>query len=317
MTVIRNEEDAWKALEKLISKEDVGDIVFDGWPVFNLTVKGDEWDGTIPTRLLQPLIEFQRNVNRIYSYSINETDNIRILSEQEREELELTVKVEHGSSSFEIMLANKLTKIVETGVDHMTGSETLIFLIVATLAISGVFLLKAWLSHKEKIKLSNNMLESSKEETRRIEIISQITHDRDDVFEKIIDSILENERDIVKSIKDADSAKLNGLEFDRHSIERLSRYKTSKYRTDHEEGEFIVTENKTRYSGEHRLKLKKLTDDTTIIAILQKDFDKDKKDIIIKSEWERKPVFMRLEITYKNDIFQSAKIIDVRPSVAE
>ncbi|MFA7495742.1 MAG: hypothetical protein WCY67_05470 [Acidithiobacillus sp.] len=161
------------------------------------------------------------------------------------------------------------------------------------------------------------MLESSKEETRKLEIISQITGNRDDVFKKIIDSILENERDIVKSIKNADGAKLNGLEFDRYSIENLSRYKASKYRTDHEEGEFIVTENKTLYSGEHRLKLKKITDDTKIIAILQKDFEKDKKDTIMNSEWERKPVFMRLEITYKNDIFQSAKIIEVRPSVAE
>jgi hypothetical protein len=317
MVTIRSEEDAWQALEKLINKENVGPIVFDGWPVFNLTVKGDEWDGTIPTRLLQPLIEFQRNINRIYSYSINKTDNIRILSEQEREELELTVKVEHGSSSFEILLYDKLTKIVETGVDHMTGPETLIFLIVATLAIAGVFLFKAWLSHKENLDLSNNTLESSKEETRRTEIIYRITKDRDAVFEKVIDSILENERDFIKSIKDADSAKLNGLQFNRCSIEKLSRYKISKHRKEQIEGEFIVTENKSRYSDEYRLKLNNISDNTTITAILPKNIEQNKKDIIMRSEWENRPVFMRLEITYKNNIFESAKIIDVRPSVGE
>jgi hypothetical protein len=92
--VIKSEDDAWKALKHATSGPGYPknlNVVFDGWPVFKLDFKGKDWDSTVPTRVMAPLLDVQRDINRAYA-SVRYNDfNLRRLTNEERDELELVV----------------------------------------------------------------------------------------------------------------------------------------------------------------------------------------------------------------------------------
>lgn len=107
--VIKTERDAWDWLET-ISAEDFAfeepvDISFDGWPVIDLHYKGSDFNSSIPTRVMPPLLGAQKEIYRLYCQLTYGEDNLRKLSPADRERLELVfnvavkrvVRVSHGN----------------------------------------------------------------------------------------------------------------------------------------------------------------------------------------------------------------------------
>lgn len=57
--VIRNEDQAWEALQSALAEEvsETTQVVFEGWPVFKLTISGADFNASIPTRIMPPILE--------------------------------------------------------------------------------------------------------------------------------------------------------------------------------------------------------------------------------------------------------------------
>jgi hypothetical protein len=68
--IIHNEEDAWALLEAAVSGSghlDARRLKFKGWPIWSLDAKGRDWYSTVPTRIMPPLLDVQKDVNRAYA----------------------------------------------------------------------------------------------------------------------------------------------------------------------------------------------------------------------------------------------------------
>jgi hypothetical protein len=100
--IITNEEQAWNTLQNALSNEisEIALLVFEGWPVFKLRISGTDFQGSIPTRIMPVILDLQKEIHRIYCQAKYNTEDTRVLKQEERELLELVVFVREGSSEF-------------------------------------------------------------------------------------------------------------------------------------------------------------------------------------------------------------------------
>lgn len=138
--VIASETDALNLLKQLIEGHKIDNAVvrFEGWPKFVIRIDGVNFQGTIPTRIMRPLLELQRQVNRLYAQTVY-GDSLRRLTQEEKESLELVVRVGEGSSWFESLLDTAFGETLRRAVDKMDGNQ-----VTAVLITFGVLLVSAW-----------------------------------------------------------------------------------------------------------------------------------------------------------------------------
>ncbi|WP_417526895.1 hypothetical protein [Marinomonas shanghaiensis] len=173
---IASEEDACALLEKLVSGFEIDanlKVEFDSWPKFVIRIKGEDFDGTIPTRIMPNLIDLQKEVHRIYCLTQYGEDNTRKLTKQDKEDLELLVKVDKGSSIFETLLNGPMGKLIENSVARMTPEQITAVAIVFGLAVTSVAFWKLWLQKQSKDSELNHTLELSRLEKEKMELIQK------------------------------------------------------------------------------------------------------------------------------------------------
>ena len=95
---IASEEQAWELFRKAVDNDlgDLGeflDLKLDAWPTLTMHISGKDFHGTVPTRLMPPILDLQKNVHRMYCLLRYGSENLRKLTQDERERLELLVKV--------------------------------------------------------------------------------------------------------------------------------------------------------------------------------------------------------------------------------
>lgn len=173
---ITSEEEAFALLKRLVDgfqlDEDF-EVEFESWPRFVIRIKGTDFDGTIPTRIMPTLLELQKEVHRVYCRTAYGEESTRRLSKQDREELELLVKVDKGSSIFETLLSEPITKILQTAVTKMTPEQLTALLIVFGLSITSVLFWKVWINFRTKEKELDHTLELSRIEKEKMALIQK------------------------------------------------------------------------------------------------------------------------------------------------
>ena len=91
---IRSADEAWVLFRLALEGGDLPErleLVFEGWPQFDMKVNGKDWYGTVPTRVMAPLLDVQRDLHRVYANVCYGTSNLRKLRDEDRDLLELVV----------------------------------------------------------------------------------------------------------------------------------------------------------------------------------------------------------------------------------
>jgi hypothetical protein len=132
--VIKTDDDAWQALTKALANEigETVNVVFEGWPIFKITLEGEDFNATMPTRIMPPILELQKEIHRIYCRAKYNDETTRKLTDDDRRALELVVEVRAGSSEYITKIGKVLNEIIKNS--NMTGSQVVILLV----AISGI-----------------------------------------------------------------------------------------------------------------------------------------------------------------------------------
>ena len=86
------------ALDGKSDLSDVGGIVFEGWPQYQ--VRLDVCEASMRSSMMEAFLSLQENFNRSYSVVKYQTPNLNRLTNEEKSELEIEVKVRDGSSDF-------------------------------------------------------------------------------------------------------------------------------------------------------------------------------------------------------------------------
>jgi len=173
---IHNEDEAIELLKKIVEGYDIGEaglIEFVSWPKFVIHIKGTDFDGTIPTRIMPTLLDLQKEVHRVYCIATYGDENLRRLTKKDREQLELMVKINKGSSIFETLLQDPVLKILKDAADKMTPAQLTATIIIFGLSVTSILFWKYWLNKRVKEKELDQTVALSRLEKEKMEVIQR------------------------------------------------------------------------------------------------------------------------------------------------
>ncbi len=261
--VIRNENDAWDILQKALADEitETALITFEGWPVFKLTIKGKDFMGSIPTRIMPPILDLQKEIHRIYCKVKYNSEDTRKLKQHERELLELVVSIKPGSTKFLTELFKALNEIIKSS--NMTGKEAIVLLVGVSTIIATTIGWKDWVSSRERTHGMDVSVRLSEQETERVEIITEALTTSSELRQNK-QFISEFKSDLSKSLKPEDQIKVDQEPIITGTraaeITPTPRKVAEEVRLD---GEFLVTGVKfpKKPGGEYRFAVTRMIDD--------------------------------------------------------
>jgi hypothetical protein len=263
---IRSEEDAFLALRQALNNEipDTANILFEGWPTFKITLEGEDFNASIPTRIMPPILELQKEIHRIYCRSKYNEESTKRLTDDERKQLELIVQVKAGSSEFITQLGRSLNEIIRN--TNMNGTQAVILLVSISGIIASDYAWKDWLQKKEAEHQLDISVRLSQEETTRLEIVTEAMQKNSEIV-KTQDAIDELRSDLAKKLQPGDRLKVNSkpiINGNRAAqISSAPRHLSEDIRID---GLFIINEVKfpKKFGEEYRFNVTRISDNKTL-----------------------------------------------------
>ncbi len=206
---IQQEEDAWESLEQLTLDEfdETSIVTFEGWPNFKLTLQGADFNGTVPTRVMPPILDLQREIYRTYARAVYNTEDTRYLKKEERERLEIVVSVKQGSSEYIAELAKVLNEIIKHS--NMTGQETLLLLLGSGVILGSAYGWRLWVAAKERMHDKQTTVQLSQEETKRTELLT-VAFNRSETLQQTNKGIQNFRGALATSLKPEDEITVGG-----------------------------------------------------------------------------------------------------------
>lgn len=297
---IRNEDDAWRVLKYALDHgSDIPadiNVIFDGWPTYDLNIKGKDWHSSVPTRVMGPLLEVQKDLYRAYTSIRYNGANLQKLTDEDREKLELVIGVKEGSSDFDAELWNQLSEIGKAAVGKMTGTEIIITVVGLSLVLTGGAVAKHWISKRLKEKESDNQIELSMQETERVRIITEAMS-RKPVIEEISESSIITQSKMLKALKPGDRIITSGVSLSSEDAKEIAQTERAASEDINVSGVFRVLANDASRSAGFRIKVERVSDGLTLSAEVPIELDLEQKKLIQKAEWSKGMELVSLHIT--------------------
>jgi len=321
--IIRNEEDAWNFLQDALDDqlpEGVFGIAFENWPVIDIKLEGEPFHASLTTKNMEGFLELQKNIYRSYALARYGKPNSQLITKEEKESLSFAVKVSEGSSGLQAALEGACKSFATGVAKNMDAQSVIIIALGAGLLWAGTVCWKAYLDHlreKNKIEAGNF---SSEQETKRMEIMGRAM-----IAKPILVPIKENCEStylaMLKSYTEADTVSLANQQLDGETVDEMVKSSRSKSQTIRLDGIYKI--QKVDSSNIDRFKVVVLNMDNG------QTFPADVKDSLVvagrnkarlqKSEWERKPVYLKINAKeVRGQIFE-AIILEIKevPEVQE
>lgn len=313
--IIKSEDDAFAALQKALAQEldENTQVVFEGWPVFRLTISGEDFDSSIPTRIMPPILDLQRELYRIYCKARYNSEDTKRLTQDERELLELVVTVERGSSAFITELANSLNEIVKNS--NMSGDHALILLVSVAVLITASYGWRDWLRKREREHGQEITVRLSEQETRRLELVTEAMRQKPELVENQ-GSIDRFRSDLSKKLKPADQIAVDSQPIitgvRAAEIVPTPRAAAEDLRID---GEFVINEVKFPrvFGGKYRFSVTRVIDQQHMMVDAQPGVLTDEQlDVLKEGGFGVRPVLMEINAKSLRGYISSASLVSIR-----
>lgn len=263
---IKTDDDAWEALTQALADEidDNVNLVFEGWPVLKITLEGEDFHSTMPTRIMPPILDLQKEIYHIYCRAKYNDESTRRLTDEERKQLELVVQVKTGSSEFITDFSNALNDIIRNS--NMTGKQVTLLLITISVLFTGHFAWKDWLQRKEHEHNLEVSVKLSKEETQRLQIVTQAMQQNSEIMKTRI-AIDEIRTEFAKKLQPNDQLKVSQEKIvnGHHAAKIVSapRQLSEDIRLD---GDYVINEVKfpKTFGEEYRFNVTRIRDNKTL-----------------------------------------------------
>lgn len=294
--VISNEAQAWQALERATNGKGFPDdvrLVFKGWPVYQLDVKGRDWNSTVPTRIMVPMLEVQKDIHRAYANVRYGADNLRRLRDDEREHLEVVIKVREGSSKFDADLWKQLSSIAEAAIGRMNGTELVITILGIGLLLTAPVLYKAWLATRQREKEMEKQLALSREETERLKIFAAAMHQQP-VLEAVRDDAQATHNRMLKVAREGDVLAVQNISVNAEDAAVLAQPERERAQDIVIDDVFVVLGNRTDRSEGFRITVRRLSDGAVIQADVPIELPNDQQQLIQKAEWQKTKIVLAM-----------------------
>lgn len=323
---IRNEEDAWKALQdalegKAETSPDLK-IVWEGWPVIRIYLPDVPEDGTISSPMMSAILELQTSIYRTHALLTTGDKNLRHQTRSDRERFEIRVKVEKGSSDLSINLNDIIAKYGNDLIAKMTGTELLIMVLGLALIYAGKLTVSEYLKNKtdqrkiisddEKTKhLLDNFQAQLEHDSSRYEMLTNAISNRP-VLKQVEHSANVARDEIIKAVADENGGQVQGIHLSKEVANEISSVSRTRSSDAHIEGLFRVAKVDTTVPDGFRVTLESVGSGEMITASL---FDAiisaEHRKRLQEAEWNKKPVSVELSGKRLRGKIVDAKIVAV------
>lgn len=127
----------------------------------------DRLHGTIDVTLASAIIDLQEFINNLYK-TIKYQDVPHILSDEELSALRIYVKISDGSTK---EIIKNTRKLLEKMVENMTGTEKVIVVAIASMALTAGYVGTEYINHLNKKVEIEQEVQSDTQETERVKAI--------------------------------------------------------------------------------------------------------------------------------------------------
>nr|VFJ93074.1 MAG: hypothetical protein BECKLFY1418A_GA0070994_102823 [Candidatus Kentron sp. LFY] len=331
MIRITSEDEAFELLRDLVKGlqfEESVSIEFESWPRFVIRIKGTDFDGTIPTRIMPTLLDLQREVHRLYCLTAYGEENTRRLTKEDRERLELLVRIDKGSSIFETLLSNPVTKIFQDAASKMSPEQLTAVLIVFGISVTSVVAWKMWLNYRTKERELDQTVELSRLEKEKMELFQKAMQ-KFPATEDAKESVDQVRNDLLTKLKLADNLEIDTstpsqpyptpVEINGVQAERMTHKprETAVERMINDEF-FLRTVDFARPEGGVRAEIQRVTDGYSFRADIPVGvLGYDQREALKNNSWSKKNVVMDILVRELYGRYTSAKVVSVKDLVNE
>jgi len=266
------------------------------------------------------LLELQKEVNRVYCLATYGDDNLRRLTKDDKDKLELLVKVDKGSSWYETLLQGPVAKIMQDAAQRMSIEQLITLLLVFGVLLSGHLGWKAWLGKQISDKELDIKLDLAKLENERLAIvtqaitqsplIAQVAEVSNVVRTELLSKLKPDDSlDVVSKDAAGNKTTLTITGDDAGSITQTVREPVVERIV---QGEFFLQAADFNKDNHVRITLRRVDDDYIFSADVPMDALEAKDlDALKNDSWNKKNIPIKMLVREKNGKYTSAKVISV------
>lgn len=320
---ITSEQDAFEVIENYLNGSPLkGKVHLDGWPKLKVRLVGEKFDQSMTPTVMRSFIELQNLVYKSYAIAAYNSDDTRKLSKEERDELEIEVKVEQGSSIFEVDFQEVLLKFAEKAGEAMTPELAVVTILGLGVLWVGKSAYSDYLNHRKEIRLAEvkkeeqretlqSIQEASKEETKRTELLTRLII-REPKLQDVARQAYDTKTEMFRGFSSAEEATISGVTVSGDAAQEVitnARRRALEKRLD---GYYRILRVDSSNPEEFKVKIRRWRGGLEFEAVLQDtSLDEEMKEILQYAEWERTTVFLGINAKVLDDDIKQAVIIGV------
>lgn len=257
---------------------------------------------------MTPLLEVQGEINRAYASIRYGTSNSRRLKHDERDELEVVVKVTEGSSLYDAELWKHFSAMAQAAVGRMNGTEIVVTVLGTAAMVAGTVWANAWLAQRRQEKELDHEQQMSQEDTRRLELLTQALA-RQPSLVLVQHGVQAAQNEFLKVVKPGDTITLGEQAVTAQEAAALVQTERERAREIRFEGEFLVLGNRTDKSAGFRITVQRLSDKLTLNADVPIELPYEQQKMIQEAEWKKKRIALSIDAVMLRDSISQATVI--------
>ena len=322
LLIIASEEDAYSYLESARSGtgRSYTGIHFDGWPSLELLITGDTFNQSITPSVMKGLLEFQSGIYKAYA-AAKYGETAKRLTEEEREQLEIKVDVNSGSSQLGINFNQIAIHIVDQLTETLPPEEIILLVVFISLLFFGNSAYKNYLEDRRKTRAEDARSEAQKQlleaqkfqteqETKRTEIIASIA--KDSIRNaRILESSHDAQHGIHQSLAAGTESRLGDeIALNQNLSKALAANPRKSAKEVRLDGSYRITRIDWSGLGSFKVRVEGIDNGLNLDADVQDDsLDGKHKEAIKAAEWSRQPVWLQVNAKHYSDDDYRAVVI--------
>lgn len=326
--LIRSEDEAWEAIQELIDKrstiQSVNALRFEGWPEITAYIPGARLNGALTPYMMEGFVDLQRAIYRSHAILTHEQANARVLSDYEKDRLELVVRVEEGSSDNTIDFWDIALQIGRSLVDKMDPTSIVITILGLGVLYAGQSAFRVWIDAQKEEKIAEIQSKQVVAALDALQFSQQADVERWQIMEKVKGAVpkfvqLEDDANLAKQsltrhlTKNTD-ATINGVTVPQDAGQRLTRGTRSNSKEVRLDGVYRIVKVDTRAEDGFRVRLENIDTGIEFEAGVQDALiSQEQKTTLQQAEWGKTPVSTKINAKEKSGEIFDAIVVEVEP----
>jgi hypothetical protein len=324
---VESEEDAWTLLERALTEAVPPDLIpiinFEGWPKLTVDLPRTPIDGSISPSMMEAFIELQRTIYRTHTFLTADTGDLRTLSRAEKEDLEFRVKVENGSSHYDVDLQAILEKLTTEALGKMDSTHIVITALGLALIYASVQVLKHWIDAKAEQRKQELSDEERKQwlehhqitiahDTKRFELLLDAMK-RQPLLSEVEASADAARQQMLKAISDERGGSISGVDIDADFANEIVSQRRQQGEDIRLSGVYRVSKVDTTSPEGFRVTLSDIkTGQDVTAAMLDVLLSEEQRKVIQDAEWHKRPVFVEMKARKLRNRVVDAVVLNAR-----